>query len=148
MHKHAALLLISIVAVAQVTQAEPPAPKNTKAMQRAPLNQAPRKLDLRLPDITTIFPQEMIDQVLSKTRDRDTIEEVEVEGVRTRIVPGTPAIPSGWFSPFWALAHPSEAWRIFAPLPPDRALLVANTPPDASDSYRVAPMPRGIAIGD
>ena len=145
MRIHAEFLLISALAFAQGALAEEPAANLANGVSAN--SAAPRKLDLRLPDIRTIFSQDVIDQALSKARDRDTIEEVEVEGVRTRITPGTPDVPAGWFSAFWAFAHPTDAWRIFAPLPPDRAQLVA-TSADATDSYRAAPMPRGIAIGD
>ena len=142
----AELMLISVLGFAQGALAEDSA-ANLANGAPSKRTAAPHKLDLRLPDIRTIFSPDVIDQVLSKARDRDTIEEVEVEGVRTRIAPGTPDVPAGWFSAFWAFAHPSDAWRIFAPLPPDRAQLVA-TSFDATDSYRAAPMPRGIAIGD
>jgi hypothetical protein len=106
-----------------------------------------KPLDLKLPDVTQIFTQEQINRILAGTRDPDTIEEVEVEGLRRRTpTPNTPVISSplvsaGIFSPFWALAHPTQAWRIFAPIPPDQAQFIGNTPPDASDSYRAPTLP-------
>jgi hypothetical protein len=145
MRNRAALMLISLLVIAQGAVAEEPAADSPAATQQTT---SPKKLDLRLPDIRTIFPQATIDAVLSRTRDRDTIEEVEVEGARSRVIPSTPSIPGGWFAPFWAFAHPTQAWRIFTPLAPDQALLVASAPLDATDSYRAAPTPRGIAIGD
>jgi hypothetical protein len=145
MRKPAALMLISFLVIAQNAVAEESAANLPATSQPATV---PKKLDLRLPDIRTIFPQSTIDAVLSRVRDRDTIEEVEVEGERARTIPSTPSIPSGWFAPFWAFAHPTQAWRIFTPLAPDQALLVASGPADATDSYRAAPTPRGIAIGD
>ena len=145
MRNCAALMLIGLLAIGQNAAAEEPAANFPATSQPTT---APKKLDLRLPDIRTIFPQATIDAVLSRTRDRDTIEEVEVEGERGRTIPSTPSIPGGWFAPFWALAHPTQAWRIFTPLAPDQALLVASAPLDATDSYRPAPTPRGIAIGD
>ncbi len=104
-------------------------------------------LDLRLPDITTLFTQEQIQRILAGTRDPDTIEEVEVEGLRRRApVPSTPVIRSPWvtpglFSPFWALANPTQAWRIFAPIPPDQAQFIGNLAADATDSYRPPTLP-------
>jgi hypothetical protein len=143
-----AALLLSSVVVSQVCAQDPVArPESVRALDTLPATPSvARKLDLRLPDIRAIFSQEVIDQALSRTRD--TIEEVEVEGARPRIVPSSPAVPGGLLAPFWAFAHPTQAWRILAPLPPDRAQLVASTPPDATDSARAAPRPRGIAIGD
>jgi hypothetical protein len=104
-------------------------------------------LDLRLPDITTLFTVEQINRILASTRDPDTIEEVEVEGLRRRQpVPSTPVIrspmvASGLFSPFWALANPTQAWRIFAPIPPDQAQYIGNLAADATDSYRPPTLP-------
>jgi hypothetical protein len=104
-------------------------------------------LDLRLPDITTLFTVEQINRILASTRDPDTIEEVEVEGIRRRQpVPSTPVIrspmvASSILSPFWALAHPTQAWRIFAPIPPDQAQFIGNVAADATDSYRPVTLP-------
>jgi hypothetical protein len=39
----------------------------------------------------------------------------------------------GIFSPFWAIAHPKDAWRIFVPIPPKGP---------ARESERPAPDPR------
>jgi hypothetical protein len=147
MRNPATLMLISFLMVAQAAVAEEPA-ANFPATNRSANATAPRKLDLRLPDIRTIFSQATIEAVLNKTRDGDTIEEVEVEGERSRVIPSTPSIPGGLFAPFWALAHPTQAWRIFTPLAPDQAQLMASTPLDATDSYRAALRPRGVAIGD
>jgi hypothetical protein len=80
----------------------------------------PRRLDLRAPDINRILTPEQIASALASARDRN-IEEVQVEGVRTRPPPATPAVWPGILAPFWALAHPTQAWRILAPIPPDRA---------------------------
>lgn len=112
-----------------------------------PEKPAAKPLDLKLPDITQLFTQEQINRILSGIRDPDTIEEVEVEGLRRRApLPNTPVISSplvssGIFSPFWALAHPTQAWRILAPIPPDQAQFIGNVPPDASDSYRAPTLP-------
>ncbi|HEY6642112.1 hypothetical protein [Povalibacter sp.] len=104
-------------------------------------------LDLRLPDVTTLFTREQIQRLLTSIRDPDTIEEVEVEGLRRiQPPPSTPVIRSPWvassiYAPFWALAHPTEAWRIFAPIPPDQAQFIGNLAADATDSYRPPTLP-------
>lgn len=105
---------------------------------------APGKpLDLRAPDITKIFTPEQLNQVLSRTIDRENIEEVEVEGVRSKqpTPPSSPAVWGAIAAPFWALLHPTQAWRIIAPIPPDRAQYIGNEPPDATDSYRPPTLP-------
>jgi len=91
-----------------------------------------QRLDLRIPDVTTILTPEQIQRILSKTFDAN-LEEVEVEGQRTRIIPNTPDIPGGIAAPFWALAHPTQAWRIFLPLAPDQAQKVGNERFDITD---------------
>jgi hypothetical protein len=99
-----------------------------------------KPLDLRAPDITKLFSQQELQRLLAKTVDPD-IEEVEVEGARDRAVrpPDTPTAWPGILAPFWALTHPTQAWRIFAPLPPDQAQRIGSTPPDATDPYRPPP---------
>ncbi|HEY5808193.1 MAG TPA: hypothetical protein VIT67_09515 [Povalibacter sp.] len=113
------LVLAGILSVGQSAADEAPVDAAGKAKQVAP---AVRKLDLRLPDITTIFPAEVIAQVLQATRDPDTIEEVEVERERNEKPP--PRTP---------------AWLFFLPLPH-----YTDTPPDATDSYRPVPLPPGF----
>lgn len=136
-----AMLMCGLMWMPLVHADDKPASNETASAQPT------RKLDLRLPDIRSIFSQETIDRVLARTHDRENIAEVEVERIRDRIAPRSPAVSSGIFAPFWAFAHPADAWRIFAPIPPDRAILLASAP-DATDLNRAASQPRGIAIGD
>lgn len=108
----------------------------------APNDTASARLDLRAPDISTLFTREEIDRVIRATRDPDTIEEVEVQRERSRALPSTtPDIPPGIFAPFWALVNPTQAWRIFLPLPPDQARSLASAVPDATESYREPTLP-------
>jgi hypothetical protein len=93
------------------------------------------RLDLRPPKITELFSQETIDRALRGTAS-NVIEEVEVEGRRYSIPPSTPDIPLGIAAPFWALFHPTQAWRILLPLAPDQALQFSGPPPRADDPYR------------
>jgi hypothetical protein len=126
---------VTMLACPGLVVAEEPA---TAAPAKAAVTPRP-PLDLRAPDITQLFSPEELQRLLAKTIDAD-IEEVEVEGARTRVLP--PATPVAWpglLAPFWAMAHPTQAWRIFAPLPPDQAQRIGNTTPDATDPYRPAP---------
>jgi hypothetical protein len=93
----------------------------------------PGRLGLRAPDIRTIFTQQQIAETLAVASDRN-IEEIEVEGPRTRPPPATPEVWPTIFAPFWALLHPTQAWRILAPIPPDRA--PSGPPPDATHPDR------------
>jgi hypothetical protein len=95
------------------------------AAKTAP-KQAPRKLDLRFPDITELFTPEQIQQMLANTRsDEDDFETVEVQGAR---VPNTPVVWGGLGAPMWAALHPTQAWRIIAPIPGDQIHAADVTP--------------------
>lgn len=93
------------------------------------------RLDLRAPDIDELLTPQQIADMLADTL-RQSIEEVEVEGVRARALPSTPDVWLGILAPFWALLNPTQAWRILAPIPPDRARYIGATPPDATSSQR------------
>jgi hypothetical protein len=149
----AALAALACPALVGAQQKEGPAPARSiqAAATRAAVNPAVaatsdtrrKPLDLRAPDITRLFSQQELQRVLAKTLDAD-IEEVEVEGARGRRAPppDTPTVWPGILAPFWAVTHPTQAWRILAPLPPDQAKGIGSTPPDATDPYRPAqPLP-------
>src|SRR5688572_16413257 len=91
--------------------------ESAAAEEAAPSAPPQQRLDLRAPDVTHPFSQEQIQRVLAITF-RENIEEVEVEGERD--IPSTPRVWPGIFAPFWAVANPTQAWRILAPLPPDQ----------------------------
>jgi hypothetical protein len=144
------LNLVTLVAVACL-HAAVAAADNASAQTGSNSAQAPdsmraaHRLNLRLPDITMFLSQEQIDSVLSKVTDRDMLEEVEVEGSRSQhVIPTTPDIWPGIAAPVWALLHPLQSWRIFAPIPPDRAQYIGNAVPDATDSFRPVSLPDGV----
>lgn len=102
----------------------------------APANEpAQRKpLDLRAPDVTKLYTPEQIERMTGKSVDK-SIEEIEVEGERGRREPVTPRVWPGIAAPIWALLHPTQAWRIIAPLPPDQTRIMDNSPPDATSGF-------------
>jgi hypothetical protein len=108
-----ALLLALLVSVAA----------SAAAPERAHLEKevaTPRKpLDLRAPDINTLVSAEELERLLKGSVDSDA-DEVKVEGARDLRPPDTPVVWPGLLAPFWALANPTQAWRIFAPLPADQ----------------------------
>ncbi|MGH8178206.1 MAG: hypothetical protein ACREV5_18270 [Steroidobacter sp.] len=128
MHGFAGALVIAycMVAAAEEPEAKPSDP--AAAPER-------KLLDLRAPDIRDLFTPQQIAAVLASTRDRN-IEEVEVEGVRGPPPPSTPEVWGAIAAPFWALLHPTQAWRILAPIPPDRARAIGAEPPDATSTQR------------
>lgn len=137
--------LVFIAAAALMMQSAPAAEltaADTTASQAAAPPFASKRLDLRAPDITKIFSREEIDRVLSRTRDPNTIEEVEVERERNKAPPPrSPVVPGGLIAPFWALLNPTQGWRIFAPIPDDQARSIGHRAPDATDPYRFTKIP-------
>jgi hypothetical protein len=98
----------------------------------APTPASTSKMDLRVPRITELYTTEQLHQMLAGTFA--DIEEVQVEGSREPLPPVTPEVWRGLFAPIWAMLNPSQAWRIFAPLPPDQTR-GANEPIDATSGY-------------
>ena len=85
----------------------------------------PKPLDLRPPDITKLYTPRQLERMIAKM-ESDNIEEIEVEGARVPAPTFTPRVWAGIAAPFWALFHPTQAWRIFAPIPPDQAKDIGN----------------------
>jgi hypothetical protein len=87
---------------------------------------APAKpLDLQPPDIAKLYTRQQLDHLLAKM-EAENIEEVEVEGAPVPPPTFTPRVWPAIAAPFWALFHPTQAWRIFAPIPPDQARQIGN----------------------
>lgn len=106
-----------------------------KAADSSTREASPRQpLDLRAPDVTQLYSPEQIDRMLAKTND-DSIEEIEVQGERGRRQPVTPRVWPGIAAPLWALLHPTQAWRIIMPLPPDQTNVMDNYAPDATVGF-------------
>ncbi len=135
---HRLLAAIPLLALAQAVPAAEPLATHAdgpKAPSRTAASLVRKPLDLRPPDIATLLTPAELDRILSRIAE-ENIEEIEVQRERDRALDlGSPAVPLGIASPFWALAHPLQAWRILAPIPPDRAQYL-NTPADATDAYR------------
>lgn len=102
-----------------------------------------KPLDLRPPDITKLITSEQLAQLLDKLDD-ENIEEVQVEGAKVPPPTFTPRVWPAIAAPFWALLHPTQAWRIFAPIPPDQARNIGNQKPDTEGYLE----PVGVPPGD
>ena len=98
-----------------------------------------KSLDLRPPDITRLYTNEQLEALLEKL-EAEHIERIEVEGARVPPPPSaTPEVWGGIGAPFWALFHPTQAWRIFAPMAPDQARKVGTKPPPYTDAGYLDP---------
>jgi hypothetical protein len=131
-----ALIMTSAFAAAILISESAAAEERAAAVAATSQPTALKRLDLRAPDVTHLFSQEQIQKLLATTF-RETIEEVEVEGERN--LPSTPRVWPGIFAPFWAIANPTQAWRIIAPLPPDQTRGMQFARVDATDAYMLQP---------
>ena len=131
-----ALVVTSAFVAAILISESAAAQELAPASAARPTSSAPKPLDLRAPDVPRLFTREQIHQALAASL-RENIEEVEVEGERD--IPATPRVWPGIFAPFWAIANPTQAWRIFAPLPPDQAGGMQYARVDATDAYQLEP---------
>jgi len=133
-----ALLIVTAgLAVAGAASAEDETAADSAAIPPA------KPLDLRPPDITKLITSEQLAQLLEKLDD-ENIEEVEVEGAKVPPPTFTPRVWPSIAAPFWALLHPTQAWRIFAPIPPDQARNIGNQKPDTEGYLE----PVGVPPGD
>jgi hypothetical protein len=112
------------------------------ATAASPAPVKPQALDLRPPDITKLYSSQQLADLLEKMAAKN-IEEVEVEGARVPPPTFTPRVWPGIAAPFWALLHPTQAWRIFAPLAPDQARDIGSKPPDTEGYLEPAGVPPG-----
>ena len=104
----------------------------------------PKQLDLRPPNIAELYTYQQLQRLIAKM-EADNIEEIEVEGARMH--PPTFNTPQVWpaiAAPFWAMLHPTQAWRIFAPIPPDQARTIGNQRADTEGLLE----PIGVPPGD
>jgi hypothetical protein len=128
---------VAAILISESAAAEELAPVTPLMAAAAKPAGAPSKqLDLRAPDVTHLFSQEQINRVLAATF-RENIEEVQVEGERN--IPATPRVWPGIFAPLWAVANPTQAWRIFAPLPPDQTRGMQFARVNVTDAYMLEP---------
>jgi hypothetical protein len=125
-----AALWCGSVTAAEDAASTPPTPA-VEAKQATP---SARSLDLRAPDITRLFTSEQLNRILAATFRRD-IEEIEVQGARDRLPSSTPSVWPGLGAPIWAVLNPTQAWRIFAPLPPDQTRGMHQARFDATADY-------------
>jgi hypothetical protein len=103
----------------------------------------PKPLDLRAPDVTKLYTQRQLERLIAKM-EADFIERIEVEGARIPPPEFTPRVWPAIAAPFWALFNPTQAWRIFAPIPPDQARHIGNQ--DFTTEGHLEPL--GVPPGD
>ena len=91
------------------------------AMKAPPPGGAPKAapLDLHAPDIHRIIPEVQLREPVEEPQEiaeQQEQNQVQVQGSRPEI-----DLPIGIASLPWAVMHPTQAWRIFLPVPPGSA---------------------------
>lgn len=74
---------------------------------------AATSLDLQAPQISRVFSEAELSQKIEEPDEREVIQETVQVATKRQLSPvsvGLLAIP-------WAIIHPTQAWRIFMPLP-------------------------------
>jgi hypothetical protein len=109
-----------------VQQGEPVVSKPAPASVTAPVRTERKPLDLRVGDVRKYMtPEEFRALLDSREFERNTIvvqAEAPLLPMKTEL-----DVPGGLFAPFWALAHPTQAWRIFLP---DARVNIKDIPPN------------------
>jgi hypothetical protein len=103
---------------AAAVMAEPPQRHSSAPKPGAPVRPgmaSPAPLKLQVGDVRKyMMPNEYRAAINAPDADKSTIV---VEGQRLLPVKSTDPVPAGIIAPFWAVAHPTQAWRILAPDP-------------------------------
>ena len=73
-----------------------------------------KPLNLTAPDVRTVVPEEELKEPLPTTDQITEVQEAQTVSVKgDEGVP--PDVPGGFGAIWWAMNHPSQAWRIFTP---------------------------------
>jgi hypothetical protein len=87
----------------------PPKPAPTKTARTNG-----KKLNLTAPDVSTVVPEQELKEPLQNQDQINEVQESQTVSVKTNEgVP--PDVPGGLGAIWWAVVHPSQAWRIVAP---------------------------------
>jgi hypothetical protein len=117
--------------------ASPARDMRAAAAPAAPTPTPTRRLDLRIGDVRNYMtPEEYRALITGREEDRNTI----VVQADAPLVPMKDErdVPGGIIAPFWALAHPTKAWRLFLP---DPRVNIKDIPPPETK------VPRPFAAG-
>jgi hypothetical protein len=74
---------------------------------------AEKPLNLNAPDIRTVVSPEELQEPLPSNEQITETEEADTVAVKGET--NAPDVPGGFGALWWALNHPSQAWRIVAP---------------------------------
>lgn len=109
---------LALLLLAASVQAEPPQRNSAAPRPGAPTKPGTTSvapLKLQVGDVRKyMMPSEYNAAIGAPDAEKTTIV---VEGQRVLPVKSTDPVAPGIIAPFWAVAHPTQAWRIFVPDP-------------------------------
>jgi hypothetical protein len=117
--------LLAVPAVADESPLK--APTRASAAVAGPTLEKPAPLDLRVGDIRKYMTPEEF-RALSEPLDESNTVVVQASGPLLPMKSELD-VPGGIIAPFWALANPHKAWRLFLP---DARVNIKNIPPPES----------------
>lgn len=113
-----ALLIATVLAFAvPAAWADDPAPAASAQKSSASASASRQPLDLSTPDFHKVMPAKELEANLNAPDDEDDDADdnppptVDVKGQHP-----APVVPGGIASIWWGITHPTELWRIFAPI--------------------------------
>jgi hypothetical protein len=74
---------------------------------------AKRPLNLTAPDVRTVVSADELKEPLPSDEQITEVQEADTVSIKGEGVPAD--VPGGFGALWWALNHPSQAWRILAP---------------------------------
>lgn len=95
--------------------------------ERAPLNLLLTQAELR--SVVRSY-EERTGEILTSPLGDDAEIVVTAPGERAPMRDRSQDVMGGIAAPFWALAHPKDAWRIFVPIPPKGTRVDDRPAPD------------------
>jgi len=72
-----------------------------------------KKLNLTAPDVSTVVPEQELKEPLPNAEQVTEVQEAQTVAVKAEGVPTD--VPQGLGAIWWAVVHPSQAWRIVTP---------------------------------
>jgi hypothetical protein len=91
-----------------------PAAKNSTASASKDSSSAQRPLNLTAPDVRTVVSADELKEPLPSGEQITEVQEDQTVSVKGEGVPAD--VPLGFGAIWWALNHPSQAWRIVTPV--------------------------------
>jgi hypothetical protein len=96
-----------------VEPAKAPTTKGGTASASKDGTSAKRPLNLTAPDVRTVVSADELKEPLPSDTQITEVQEADTVSVKGN--PDAPDVPGGFGALWWALNHPSQAWRILAP---------------------------------